>query len=129
MTTPPQGGYADNGPMAPAQERTWATLSHVVPLVAMVLSAGALGFVGSLVIYLVTRDRGPFVRKHAANSLNIQIVTGIVYLVSIPLMFVLIGFVTWGLALLFAVIVHIIGATRANAGQWYDPPLTPSFVK
>jgi uncharacterized protein len=129
MTNPSQGGYADNAPMTPAQERTWATLAHVVPLVAMVLSAGVLGFVGSLVIYLVARDRGPFVRQHAANSLNIQIVTGIVYLVSIPLMFVLVGFVTWGLALLFAIVVHIIAASRANAGQWYDPPLTPRFVK
>jgi uncharacterized protein len=129
MTNAPQGGYADDAPMTPAQERTWATLAHVVPLVAMVLSAGALGFVGSLVIYLVARDRGPFVRKHASNSLNIQIVTGIVYLISIPLMFVLIGFVTWGIALLFAIIVHIVAATRANAGHWYDPPLTPSFVK
>jgi uncharacterized Tic20 family protein len=129
MTNGSQGTYAADEPMTPAQERTWATLAHVVPLVAMVLSAGVLGFVGSLVIYLVARDRGPFVRQHAANSLNIQIVTGIVYLVSIPLMFVLVGFVTWGLALLFAVVVHIIAATRANAGQWYDPPLTPSFVK
>jgi uncharacterized Tic20 family protein len=129
MTDAPQGGYAANTPMTPAQERTWATLAHVVPLVAIILSGGVLGFVGSLVLYLLARDRGPFVRRHAANSVNIQIVTGIVYLVSLPLMLVLVGFVTWGIALLFAIVVHIIGATRANAGQWYDPPLTPSFVK
>lgn len=115
--------------MTPAQERSWATLAHVVPLVAMVLSAGTLGFVGSLVIYLLYKDRGPFVRQHAANSVNIQIITGIVLLVSFPLMLVLVGFLTFGLALLFALIVHILAAVKANNGEWYTPPFTPSFVK
>jgi uncharacterized Tic20 family protein len=94
-----------------------------------VLSAGTLGFVGSLVIYLMYKDRGPFVRQHAANSLNIQIITGIVLLVSFPLMLVLVGFLTYGLALLFAFIVHILAAVKANNGEWYTPPLTPQFVK
>ena len=61
-------------PISPSEERTWGMLSHVVPLAAMVLSAGTLGFVGSLVIYLLYKDRGPFVRRQAANSLNIQII-------------------------------------------------------
>lgn len=125
--TPPDYG-GPGAPMTPAQERNWATLSHVVPLVAMVLSAGTLGFVGSLVIYLLYKDRGPFVRQHAANSLNIQIITGIVLLISFPLMLVLIGFLTFGLALLFALIVHILAAVKANNGEWYKPPFTPSFV-
>jgi uncharacterized Tic20 family protein len=126
--TPPGYG-APAAPLTPEQERSWATLSHVIPLVAMVLSAGTLGFVGSLVIYLMYKDRGPFVRQHAANSLNIQIITGIVLLISFPLMLVLVGFLTYGLALLFAFIVHILAAVKANNGEWYTPPLTPQFVK
>jgi len=125
----PHGYGLPPQPMTATQERNWATLAHVVPLVAMVVSAGTLGFVGSLVIYLMYKDRGPFVRASAANSLNVQIITGIVLLISIPLMFVLIGFVTFGAALVFAFVVHIIAASRANAGEWYNPPLTPSFVK
>jgi hypothetical protein len=115
--------------MTPDQERNWATLAHVIPLVAMVISAGTLGFVGSLVIYLLYKDRGPFVRQHAANSLNIQIITGIVLLVSFPLMLVLVGFFTYFAALAFAFIVHIIAAMKANQGEWYRPPLTPDWVK
>ena len=92
--TPPNYG-APGAPLTPDQERNWATLSHVVPLIAMVVSAGTLGFVGSLVIYLLYKDRGPFVRQHAANSLNIQIITGIVLLISFPLMLVLVGFLTY----------------------------------
>ena len=116
-------------PISASQERTMGAVAHGVPLIAMVLSAGLLGFVGSLVIYLIYKDRGPFVRAHAANSLNVQIITGIVLLVSIPLMFVLVGFVTYGAALVFAFVVHLLGAVKANKGEWWNPPLTPRFVK
>lgn len=115
--------------ISPEQERTWGTLAHGVPLVAMVLSAGTLGFVGSLVIYLLYKDRGPFVRAHAANAVNVQIVTGIVLIISIPLFFVLVGFLTYPLALVYAFVMHLIGTLKANKGEWWSPPLTPSFVK
>jgi len=116
-------------PISASQERTLGAVAHGVPLIAMVLSAGLLGFVGSLVIYLMYRDRGPFVRAHAANSLNVQIVTGIVLLISFPLMLVLIGFVTYPLALVFAFVLHVIGAIKANNGEWWNPPMTPRFVR
>ena len=126
---PGQPGYPVQPTIDPNAERGWGTVAHVVPLVATVLSAGTLGFVGSLVVYLLYKDRGPFVRANAANSLNIQIMTGIVLLVSFPLMLVLIGFVTYPLALMVAVVLHAIGAIKANNGEWWNPPLTPRFVR
>lgn len=129
MNQPAYGYQPDTSPISPGQERSWGTISHVVPLVAMVLSAGLLGFVGSLVVYLLYKDKGPFVRQHSANSLNVQIATGIVLLISIPLMFVLIGFLTYGVALVVAFVLHLIGALKANRGEWWDPPLTPRFVR
>lgn len=121
-------------PQAPLQlsvqeEKNWAMLSHIIPAGAMVASAGTLGFIGSLVLYLVYRDRGPFVRAHAANSLNIQIMTGIVLLVSLPLMLVLVGFLTFGAALVYAFVLHVLGAVKAANGEWWTPPLTPQFVR
>jgi uncharacterized Tic20 family protein len=115
--------------LSPEQERQWASLAHVIPLVAFILSAGTLGFVASLVIYLLYKDRGPFVRSHSANSLNLQITVGIVLLISVPLMLLLVGFVTYAAASIFLVVIHIIAASRANAGQWYQPPLTIRFVR
>jgi uncharacterized protein len=126
----PQDSYAAPRPsISPAQERSLGAVAHGVPLVAMVLSAGLLGFVGSLVIYLMYKDRGPFVRQHAANSLNVQIITGIVLLVSLPLMLLLIGFATYAIALVFAFVMHLLGAIKANNGEWWDPPMTPRFVR
>src|SRR3954449_6947070 len=102
MSQSPDPYAARPSAISPAEERTMGTLAHAIPLVAMVVSAGTLGFVASLVLYFIYKDRGPFVRENAVNSLNIQITTGIVLLVSIPLMFVLIGFLTFVVALVVA---------------------------
>ncbi|MFN8097919.1 MAG: DUF4870 domain-containing protein [Dermatophilaceae bacterium] len=123
------GDVGGSGPMTAQQERTWAMLSHVIPLALFILSAGTLGFVASLVIYLMYKDRGPFVRQNAANSLNIQIATGIGLLISVPLMFLLIGFITYPLICLWAIVLHAIAAGKANSGEWYDPPLVPKFIR
>ncbi|HET6967280.1 MAG TPA: DUF4870 domain-containing protein [Ornithinibacter sp.] len=125
----PPGQQLVPTPMSPSEERTWGMAAHGIALGATVLSAGFLSFVAALVTYIVVRDRGPFVRHHAANALNVQIIAGIVMLVSLPLMIVLIGFVSFAAAWLFAVVVHIVGAVKANNGEWYNPPLTPLFVK
>ena len=129
---PPPGapGYAvAPAPMKPTDERTAGMAAHGATLAATILSSGFLGFVCALVMYLVFRDRGPFVRAHAANALNIQIIAGIVMLVSLPLMLVLVGFLTFGAAVVWAIVMHIIGAVKANNGEWWSPPLTPQFVK
>jgi uncharacterized Tic20 family protein len=105
----------------------------------MVLSAGFLGFLGSLAVYLVHKDRGPFVRAHAANSLNVQI-SMFIWLVVAGIAYVILGLVTLGIGFVvflpvFAVpfvvagILHVIGAVKAYNGVWWTPPLTPQFVK
>ena len=114
--------------MKPSDERTTGMAAHLAALGATVLSSGFLGFVCALVMYLVFRDRGPFVRAHAANALNIQIIAGIVMLVSLPLMFVLVGFLTFGAAVVGRHHAHH-RCRKANSGEWWDPPLTPQFVK
>lgn len=126
--TPP--GYAlAPAPMKPTDERTAGMAAHGITLAATIFSSGFLGFVCALVMYLVFRDRGPFVRSHAANALNIQIMAGIVMLISLPLMLVLVGFLTFGAAVVWAIVMHIIGAVKANNGEWWSPALTPQFVK
>ncbi|HIZ99390.1 MAG TPA: DUF4870 domain-containing protein [Candidatus Janibacter merdipullorum] len=114
--------------MSPTEERNLGMVAHVVPAVLLPLSAGTLGFVASLVIYLIYKDRGPFVRAHAANSLNVQIVTAILLVISTALMIVLIGFLTYPVVIIAATVIHIMGAMKANSGEWWTPPLTPRLV-
>jgi uncharacterized protein len=126
MSENPHG--APSGAVSPAEERTMGMLAHAIPLVAMVVSVGTLGFIASLVLYFVYKDKGPFVRENAANSLNIQITMGIVMLVSLPLMLVLVGFVTFLAAIVVAFVLHLVGAMKANRGEWWKPPVTLNLV-
>lgn len=119
-----------NAPLTPDQERSWAVGTHVITGAATVLSAGTLGFVAALVVYLMYKDRGPFVRRAAANSMNIQL-NGLLWYVGVAIL----GVLTLGLAwvLFFAipvvmVVLHAIAALKNNQGEWYDPPFTIRFV-
>jgi uncharacterized Tic20 family protein len=114
-------------------------LSHAGAVVAMVFSAGFLGFVASVAVYMIHKDRGPFVRSHAANSINVQI-SMFVWLVVAGVVYVILGIATLGFGFVvflpvFAVpfvwagVLHVIGAVKAYNGEWWTPPLTPQFVK
>ena len=86
QTPPQQGAPYTPQPLSPTEERNLGLIAHLVPAVLLPLSAGTLGFLGSLVIYLMYKDRGPFVRQHAANSLNVQIITAILLLATVALL-------------------------------------------
>lgn len=116
-------------PMSQQEEKTWATLAHVIPAIAMVVSAGTIGFIASVILYVVVKDRGPFVRSHAANALNVQLTALIGLIISGLLMIVLVGFITYPLIVVGAVVIHVIGAMKANNGEWFKPPFTIDFVK
>ena len=110
-------------------DRNVGVVVHAIPAAALVVSAGTLGFVASLVIYLMYKDKGEFARRQAANSLNIQITTLIYLVISALLMLVLIGFVLYPLVIVVAVVLHVLGAVRSSNGVWWNPPLTPRFVR
>jgi hypothetical protein len=137
---PQAGGAAAATELAPEQQRLWAVLAHLSPILAALLgtaSAGAFytGWVGPLVIFLVLKDRGIFVRRQAAEALNAQILFTVVYLVG-----VLLGVVTFGLGLFITVpvlvvlgvvllVFQIIAAVRANRGIDYRYPVNWRLVR
>ncbi|WP_230209140.1 DUF4870 domain-containing protein [Nostocoides sp. HKS02] len=136
-TEPPEGGQnygsAPNydsapsaNPMSQSDERLWSTLVHLSPFLAALVG---LPFLGPLVIYLVLRDRGPFIRFHAAQALNFQLVLLIAYLVFGLLSIVLIGIPFLVATAVASVVFQIIAAVKANNGEWYRYPLTPDWVR
>ena len=108
--------------MSPSDEKLWATLVHLSPFLGV-------SFLGPLIVYLVCRDRGPFIRFHAAQALNFQLIVLIGVLVSLPLMIVFVGFLTIAIVAVASFILQIVAAVQANSGQWYRYPLTPDWVK
>lgn len=125
--TPSPSQYGTSTALS-TEDRNLGTIAHVTPLVLMIVSGGLAGFIGSLVVYLYAKDRGSAARTYAATALNVQITVCIAAAISYVLMLVLIGFVTLPLVLLFGIIVHVVGALKANKGESYDPPLTINFV-
>jgi uncharacterized Tic20 family protein len=133
------GGMSENpyatqpssqAPLTPEQERSWAVATHVITGAATLMSAGTLGFVAALVVYLLYKDRGPFVRRAAANSMNIQL-NGLLWYAGVVILGVLtlgVGFVLWPVVAVVMVVLHVLAALKNNKGEWYDPPFTIRFV-
>lgn len=115
------GGYppaaAGSGGTDP---RTLAMLAHLLGLLT--------GFVGPLVLYLVNGDKDPFVRHHASEALNFQITLTIAAVGSMIAMIVLIGFLLLPVVILGGIILQIIGAVKANAGEWWRYPVNLRLV-
>ncbi len=122
-------------PMTPADETTWSTVGHLSWIAGSFLG---LPFLAPLVLFLVLRERGPFVRHHAAEALNFQLslllyglgvaaVGGILTLVTFGLLAPV-----WALAggalVVVGVVLTVLAAVAASRGQWYRYPLTVRFV-
>jgi uncharacterized Tic20 family protein len=120
---PPDATYQPQPPMAPQDQRLWATLIH--------LGGILFSFIPALVGYLVLKDRGDFVRQHTLEELNFQISLAIymvaVVLIGIPTFFI--GtFLAFPLAIA-ATVLMIIAAVKSNAGDFYRYPLILRLVK
>lgn len=120
---PPPGGPAGPGaPLSDAETRQWAGLAHL---------GGILGFLPSLVIWLVYKDRSAFVGEEARKALNFQIAATIAIVVVnivggfIPLIGWLLPLAVWVAMIIFSVQ----GYQAVNRGQAYTYPFSLELVK
>ena len=80
-------------------------------------------------IWLVFKERGRYVEYQSKEALNFQITLAIAYIVSLFLMIIVIGFVTFAIAWICAIVFAIIAAMAANKGEAYRYPVTLRLVK
>ena len=127
-------------PLSPADEKLWSTLAHVGNIV---------GFLPSLLIFLILGPRSARVREESKEALNFVITAIIAYVVlfilgvilgviganapsGISLIFGLLGllvglaeFAVWILLIVFS----IVAAVRVNSGGTYRYPLALRLIK
>jgi len=130
---PGQPGYGQQddpqGPRGGSDDQTWAMLSYILALFASIIAP--------LVIYLVKMNSSRYVRFHAAQALNLGI-TAFIESIAILIVGILLAVATHGLGILLMVlaflalgIAHlvylILGAVRANQGQWFRIPTIICF--
>ena len=125
-------------PTTDSDSRLWAMFAQLSAIVGYVIGAGFLGWLGPLIIFLVYKDRDRFVRYNAAESLNAAIATVIAEIV-LGIVFGIITIITFGIgSVLFVligvpallhIIFAIIGAVKANQGEWWNYPINIRLVK
>jgi uncharacterized Tic20 family protein len=134
-TTPPAPPYAGAPaaaapaplpPLRPDEERNIAMLSHLISLLAILLSAS---WISALIFYLIYKDRGPFVRQHTATELNFQLTMIIAAIAGGLLAIVLVGFLVLLAIPVVMIVFGIIATMRASEGQPYEYPLAIKFVR
>ncbi len=126
----PGGAYGYQPGYQPAavssEDRTAAALAHAASLVAMVISAGWLSFVGPLVMWAIYKDRSPFVRQAAAGSFNFNLTLWLVNIVGwiciITVIGIPLGLLLLAVSFLGQIIGHAIGTLRATKGEPMNYP-------
>ncbi|MBO1750707.1 DUF4870 domain-containing protein [Actinotalea sp. BY-33] len=119
-TPPPAGPHGAPG-LSDAEVRQWAGLAHL---------GGILGFLPSLIIWLVYKDRSGFVAQEAKAALNFQITLLIGYVALNVLGWIIPGVgllvpVVWVVGIIFSVL----GYQAVNRGQAYKYPFSLELVK
>jgi uncharacterized Tic20 family protein len=108
-------------PLSPSDEKLWSTLSHIsIPFV---------GLVGPLIVYLIFKDRGQFVRDNAVESLNFSILYTIAQVVCGLLTAVILGYILLPLVAIGALVLCVIAAIAANKGESYKYPINWRLIK
>ncbi|ADG75105.1 conserved hypothetical protein [Cellulomonas flavigena DSM 20109] len=124
MSQPPHWGPPPPlPPLRQDEERTWAVLVHVLPLLGP-------GFVVPLVVWLVFRGRGAFLEHHAREALNFQLTALIAFVVATVLVLVTLGaaaVVLTGVVLAW-IVLGVLAAVAASRWEWYRYPATLRMV-
>ncbi|MBI2145292.1 DUF4870 domain-containing protein [Candidatus Woesearchaeota archaeon] len=102
-----------------SNDKVLAVMTHVLGIFT--------GFIGPLVVFLVTKSKP--VKRHARNALNWQLSRLIYTLVSVVLVLVLVGFVFLMILSLVNLVFCIIAAVRAGNGEEWEYPLSIRFLK
>lgn len=125
----PQYAAAPQPPLTQTEDIQWASFAHL---------GGILGFLPSLIIWLVFKDRGPFTNTEAKEALNFQITMFGAYIVLLILTTILsfatfgvlgfLGFLVW-IPWLLSLIFSIIAFLQVKEGRAYRYPFAIRLIK
>jgi len=100
--------------------------AHLSALAGYVIPFGSM--IGPLVVWLIKKDEMPFVNSQGKEALNFQITMTIAAIISIVLIFVVIGiFLLWALAIIDLIFI-IIAAIQASKGVDYRYPFALRLI-
>ena len=119
-TAPPSSGTVHHG-AATNQERQWALFAHLSALAGFLIPFGNV--IGPLIVWQIKKAEMPFVDEQGKEALNFQITVTIAVLVCFLLMVIFIGILLLPLVAIGALVLTVIAAVKANAGEHYRYPI------
>lgn len=104
---------------------------------AFFLSIPYANLIAPLIMWLIRKDKHPYINEQGKEAVNFQISMSIYMtgatVVCLPLFLLIIGAVLLPLAVLAFLVIELIfvikGGIAANKGQSYSYPLTIRFIK
>jgi uncharacterized Tic20 family protein len=118
---PQSAGQAGQASVSESDEKLWALLAHV--------SIPFIWFVGPLIVYLIYKDRSPWLKEASTEALNFSILYSIASFVCWMLTAVLIGAILLPLVFIGALIFCILAALAANRHELYRYPINWRIMK
>ena len=123
---PPPVSPAFSGEGVPQEERTMAMLAHLLAFVGFAFPLGNI--VGPLVLWLAKKDRMPYLDEQGRESVNFNITVAILTGVGMLLTPILVGFAILPVVLLTWVVLTIVAAVKAHAGEPWRYPICLRFI-
>ena len=119
-------------PMQPSslqtsEQRQMGMFLHLAQLANVILFP--VGIIVPIVIWQTQKDKIQGLDAHGKMVVNWMISSTIYAIVSIVLMFFLIGFLTIFAVGIIGIVFPIIGGIKANNGELWEYPLTIKFLK
>ncbi len=102
-------------------------LMHLSQFSSFIIPLG--GLILPIIMWSTNKEKSEIIDEHGKNILNWIISSFIYAIVSVILMFVLIGFIAIFAVIICSLIFTIIGAIKANDGIVYKYPLSITFIK
>lgn len=119
--------YQQPSSLQTPEQKQMGLFLHLSQLAGLIVPVA--GLVIPIVLWQTQKDKTPGLDAHGKMVTN-WIISSLIYaFVSIPLMFVLVGFLTLIAVAIMGIVFPIIGAIKANNGELWEYPLTIKFLK
>lgn len=126
----PVGGELPDSAYGPGSESYWNSSNDDRTMGLLVHILGVLtSVVGPAILYVIKKDESPFVRHHAAQSLNFQITVLLAHVAAGILTLVYIGGLLTPVIFIGSLVFEILALLKAKDGQGYKIPVAIPIFK
>jgi len=111
----------------PESERNWAMLCHLSAFAGFFFPFG--GIIGPLICWLSRKDESAWVDENGKASMNFQISILLYLVLTIPLLFILVGIPIMIFLGTLKIVCIIIASVKSSKGEKFKYPLSIPFIQ